>query len=671
MGKHAYRLQIQIADGKSSSFEERRVYRIGRAEDADIVLASRSVSRFHAELRPTDTGWDLYDTGSRWGTWVDNQHVMNTTLGATTYVRFGAKDDGVNATIMVDQPQAASGAASDDQTTGQVHDPQPASADPQAASADPQATYVYGQGQSLADRPTGGLLIRTRDGAKRFDSDKSPQIGRDPASDVVADDPVVSRHHAGVERRADSWWFVDRSQSGSYIDGKPVTEKEIAEETVIQLGHPAAGYEITLVPVADIAAAQKTISVKRRRATLGRVAAAVGVVAVVGGVAAAVLLSGKGAQQNTLSSASLDRAKRASVQIIAVGADGRWLWKGSGTIIGADGLILTNAHVAKPTAKGLLGADLPDQDAAIYEVAFAKDDETPAAPKYRATAIVSDGYLDLAVMKINANADGTPIESGKLALPEPVPIGDSNALHTGDHITALGYPGLTADEHVAGPLTVTSGDVSSFKRDYATNTERFWIDTTERIVHGNSGGASINNAGELIGVNTQFLKRSDDPAASYLIRPIALAADIIRIARNGGDPNYVSPYLDKIQHLPAAASATSSGWDKGESVNGDSIDCSPARDQNQYNQLTGVHEGDVVRAKFQLTGIPDDTPLSVTFVDDQGKVLDSTEALWSGGQSQKCISPSFKITPGLTRVVALFVVGYQGELRVSNRVEFG
>ena len=444
MGKHTYVLEIQIADGISSSFDERRVYRIGRAEDADIVLASRSVSRSHAELRPTDTGWDLYDTGSRWGTWVNNQHITNTTLGATTDVRFGAEVDGVRATITVDQPQAASGGAPDDQGTGQVHDPQP-------ASADPQATYVYGQGQSLADRPTGGLLIHTRDGAKRFDSDKSPQIGRDPACEVVADDPVVSRRHASVERRADSWWFVDCSHSGSYIDGKPVTEKEIAEETVIQLGHPAAGYEITLVPVADIAAAQKTISVKRRRATLGRVAAAVGVVAVVGGVAAAVLLSGKGAQQNTLSSASLDRAKRASVQIIAVGTDGRWLWKGSGTIIGADGLILTNAHVAKPTAKGLLGADLPDKDAAIYEVAFAKDDETPAAPKYRATTIVSDGYLDLAVMKINANADGTPIESGKLALPEPVPIGDSNALRTGDHITALRIPWADSRRTCRGP----------------------------------------------------------------------------------------------------------------------------------------------------------------------------------------------------------------------------
>ena len=146
MGKHTYLLEIQIADGMSSSFDERRVYRIGRAEDADIVLASRSVSRSHAELRPTDTGWDLYDTGSRWGTWVNNQHITNTALGAMTDVRFGAEVDGVKATITVDQPQAASGGAPDDQGTGQVHDPQP-------ASADPQATYVYGQGQSLADRP--------------------------------------------------------------------------------------------------------------------------------------------------------------------------------------------------------------------------------------------------------------------------------------------------------------------------------------------------------------------------------------------------------------------------------------------------------------------------------------------------------------------------------------
>jgi len=31
--------------------------------------------------------------------------------------------------------------------------------------------------------------------------------------------------------------------------------------------------------------------------------------------------------------------------------------------------------------------------------------------------------------------------------------------------------------------------------DYGTKTERFWIDTTERIAHGNSGGASINTQG--------------------------------------------------------------------------------------------------------------------------------------------------------------------------------
>jgi putative serine protease PepD len=397
------------------------------------------------------------------------------------------------------------------------------------------------------------------------------------------------------------------------------------------------------------------------------------VVAVVGGgVAATVLLRGGGTHENTLSAANLERAKRASVQIIAFDANGIPNWSGSGTIISSDGLILTNAHVAKPTAKGLAGSDIPKEDPAVLQVAFAKDDNTPAAPKFRATPVVSDGYLDLSVIKIDANLDGTPLDSGNLALPQPMPIGDSNALQTGDHITALGYPALTNDFHVAGPLTVTSGDVSAFKRDYGTNTERFWIDSTERIAHGNSGGASINTAGELVAVNTQFRKgQENEPAASYLVRPIALAADVIKIARDGGDPKYVSPYLGKIQHLPAAATATSSGWDKVGSTNLDPGDCGPARDPDQLNHLTGVQPGDVVHPKFLVTGVPDDTPFVIAFVDPATKkIIDGAPSVWIYGQAAKCISPGFGALPGLRPVVAVLDIGYQEELTVTNAVDF-
>jgi putative serine protease PepD len=654
-----YRLEFSSASGSTTSVDEQRVLRIGRSFDNDIVLDSPSISRKHGELRPTARGWELLDVGSSGGTWVDGQRVSRMPLGATTTVRFGAETDGVEARITVGAPRASTGARTVDEHT--------------VLLSDQQRTYIYGHGQAQSDGHVDGLLIRTRDGDKRFGADKPVRIGRDARSDVVADDDAVSRQHANIGRRSDGWWFVDHSNSGSFVDGERVKDKKITEQTVVQLGHPEAGYQLTLVPVADVASAQKAIVGKRRRRTVTRLGAAAAVVAVViGGVVATVLLTGGRPRENTLSAPNLERAKRASVQIFAFDPSGIPEWTGSGTIIDSSGLILTNAHVAKPTAKGLTGGGVPDHDPSFLQVAFARDDNTPATAKYRATPVVSDGYLDLSVIKIDANADGTPLNAGKLALPEPVPVGNSSALQTGDHITALGYPALTGDDHIGGPLTVTSGDVSAFKRDYGTHTERFWIDTTERIAHGNSGGASINSAGELIAVNTQFRKgQENEPAASYLVRPIALAADVIKIARNGGDPKYVSPYLAKIQHLPESTIAKSAGWNTEGIDKGDPAECGPVRDENDLDHLTGVHPGDVVHPKFLVSGIPDDTPFTVAYVEPKtNKLIDSVDSVWVYGQSAMCIGPSFSIPDGLSEVVAVIDIGYQDDLQVTNAVDF-
>jgi putative serine protease PepD len=201
-----YRLEFSSASGKTTSFDEQRVLRIGRSSENDIVLDSPSVSRRHGELRPTPTGWDLVDIGSTGGTWVDNQRVSHIQLGATTTVRFGAVSDGVSAFITVGQPHAWADGPPDDEHT--------------VLLSDQQRTYIYGDGDSRADRPVDGLLIRTRDGDKRFDADKPVRVGRDARSDVIADDAAVSRHHANIGRRTDGWWFVDHSNSGSYIDGE-------------------------------------------------------------------------------------------------------------------------------------------------------------------------------------------------------------------------------------------------------------------------------------------------------------------------------------------------------------------------------------------------------------------------------------------------------------------
>lgn len=649
-----YRIQVQTAS-RIWTFDEHRLLRIGSAPSSDIVLDGPGISALHAELRPTDTGWELHSTPDS-PTWVGDEPVDESPLGAVTEVRFGTQDDGVDAVI--------SGEHSADATD-----------DRQNRASKPDTTWIY-SGEPSTGRPGDGILVRSRAGDIRFDPATPVRIGRDGSLDVVADDPAVSRDHATLEHRPEGWWYVDHSRSGSYIGAQKIVERKVAEPITVHLGHPTAGYELQLVPTVDVAAAQKGIAAKRRRTIAIRAAVVVAVSVLVGaGIAAAALLSGRRGQDHAaLGTAQLDRAKRASVQIVATQKDGTPVWKGSGTIIGSDGLILTNAHVGHPSVLPPGSADRQD-NAAVYLIALSKDDASTAEPKYRASTIVSDGYLDIAVMKINANSDGSALKPGSLDLPPPVPIGDSNALHTGDHITALGYPALTGTPGVAaGPLTITSGDVASFTSDAAAHIDRFWLDSTERLGSGNSGGASINNAGEVIGIDSAVVtaetshgQLGEFTSGSSLIRPIALASDVIRIARNGGDPSYVSPYLAKLPHLDPNATAASAGWTKTPSP-----DCSGSSTEERPQLLEGVKTGDVVFAYFKVSGVSDTTAFTAIFIDDEKQtIIFKAQSQWKSGSAAQCIPMILKVPPGLRTADAVLIIGPQNEIKVINPVKFG
>ncbi len=354
-----------------------------------------------------------------------------------------------------------------------------------------------------------GLLVRVDGPDKRFPGGQPVRIGREPGLEVVCDDPVVSRQHAIVESRPDGWWLVDRSTTGTFIDGERITQRKLEEPTEVLLGHPTAGYELELVPVVAAGVAAKSIARKKRRKTLAVAAAAVAVLLVVGGgVTAAVLLGdddggGSGSPQSAeggegLTEKELDRAKAATVFLLAYGEDGEPSHSGSGSVISEDGLILTNAHVADPAAPG------QDTDpVAFVDVGFTDpdDDDRPVELRYRAETIVSDGVLDLAIVKIVADAEGNEVDASDLDLPEPLPVGDSDGLRTNDEITALGYPGLAtansefANEGELPALTVTTGRVATFTGSDVLDTERAEIDADLRIGSGNSGGPSIDEPG--------------------------------------------------------------------------------------------------------------------------------------------------------------------------------
>ena len=101
-----YRIRFQTAS-RIWTFDEHRVVRVGSAPDSDIVLDEPGICPLHAELRPTDAGWELHSSASGSSTWVNGERVEDTTpLGPSTEMRFGAQDGGVDAVIAIEEPTA-------------------------------------------------------------------------------------------------------------------------------------------------------------------------------------------------------------------------------------------------------------------------------------------------------------------------------------------------------------------------------------------------------------------------------------------------------------------------------------------------------------------------------------------------------------------------------------
>ncbi len=184
-----------------------------------------------------------------------------------------------------------------------------------------------------------------------------------------------------------------------------------------------------------------------------------------------------------------ERLARSVVMIVAlkIRPDGTLepVWSGSGTVVDARGYILTNAHVVLDD----FGQPLDD-----LLILVTQQPDQPPEPAYRARVIQADPKLDLAVIKIDRDAQGNPLSQAP-DLPA-VPLGDSDQLHLGDPLLILGYPGIGGET-----ITLTRGEVSGFTSQPGYGA-RAWIKTSATIAGGSSGGLAANLQGELVGVPT-------------------------------------------------------------------------------------------------------------------------------------------------------------------------
>ena len=160
---------------------------------------------------------------------------------------------------------------------------------------------------------------------------------------------------------------------------------------------------------------------------------------------------------------------------------------GSGLIVTADGLILTNAHVV--------------QEASDVTVKLTDRRE------FKAKVVGTDRRSDIAVLKIDATALPT------------VKIGDPERIKVGEWVAAIGSPfGLEN--------SITSGIVSAKSRSLPDSNYVPFIQTDVAVNPGSSGGPLLNMQGEVIGINSQIYSRTGGYMGLSFAIPIDVASKV-------------------------------------------------------------------------------------------------------------------------------------------------
>lgn len=143
---------------------------------------------------------------------------------------------------------------------------------------------------------------------------------------------------------------------------------------------------------------------------------------------------------------------------------------GSGVIISADGLVVTNHHVAEKAIE--VNCVLGDREQVL------------------ATVVGLDPETDLALLKLDLPPGHPPLTVAC--------FGDSDVVEPGQPVLALGSPfGFTR--------SISQGIISNTKRYIGFTTQyqyNLWLQTDAAINPGNSGGPLVNVRGEVIGINT-------------------------------------------------------------------------------------------------------------------------------------------------------------------------
>ena len=224
---------------------------------------------------------------------------------------------------------------------------------------------------------------------------------------------------------------------------------------------------------------------------------------------------------------------------------------GSGVILSQDGFIVTNNHVIE-------GAQ---------NIMVVLNDNR----EYEARLIGADPSTDLAVLKVEE--ENLPY----------LRFGNSDNLRLGEWVLAVGNPfDLTS--------TVTAGIVSAKARNIGINQEEYsieaFIQTDAAVNPGNSGGALVNQRGELVGINTAIASRTGSYAGYSFAVPTSIVRKVVDDLKEFGSVQRA--LLGVVIQTVTSDVAKENNLDKIEGVYVDNVS------ENGAAKEAGIRSGDVI-----------------------------------------------------------------------------
>ena len=240
---------------------------------------------------------------------------------------------------------------------------------------------------------------------------------------------------------------------------------------------------------------------------------------------------------------------------------------GSGVIVAADGIVVTNYHVVGQAT----------------DIRVVLNDRR----EFEAEVMLGDEEADLAVLRLK-EASGLPV----------LPIRNSDEVQVGDLVLAIGNPFGVGQ-------TVSSGIVSGLARSslQVGQGRGYFIQTDAAINPGNSGGALVDTAGRLVGINTAILTRDGGSNGIGFAIPSNLVASVVAQAE-GGATVFARPWAGLSGQGMDAALAESLGLERP-----DGVLVSGLHPASPFAAL-GIKPGDVI---LTVDGAVTNTPQEMMF----------------------------------------------------------